>query len=453
MQLITLLLIIVAILTLLSGVAVFSGAHKGEKGQAFLFLFTTIAALGWAIGVGTFLSLAEDTPAETTRAIIATTYISAPIMCWGLMAYTCHKYMIGKVGMVVLGAICAVFVWLILTNPSLLYSGWSLDRISGNTVYIRQDAFYVVYGIYHFIAVILYMLGLWYAARKAKSTRIKKANLVVLAGFTVTGALALVFDFLLPYFGKYDTIWVGVLAMSVAWILYYYAILRYRLLDLSSRWLKGFSRFIVMSLAAIVYLVIFFSIFVALFKTATPSTEVILLNVLMIVAVLLLFPALNELSAFVGSLAAMDEVDVAYIVKRLTALVGDNVDLTELSAFLSDHLHFQYIGFVMNDKVRGVKQLRITQETVTEIAKLRKSSAGIWLEPGTGLAETLKKLDIVAVAEMRDGKGKVIGQILFGRPNGRISFESRDLVPIEIVIQALPMVIESDKYRIKKHLI
>ena len=41
MQLTTLLLVIVAILTALSGIAVISGAHKGDRTQAFLFFFTT----------------------------------------------------------------------------------------------------------------------------------------------------------------------------------------------------------------------------------------------------------------------------------------------------------------------------------------------------------------------------------------------------------------------------
>ena len=39
-QLIIILLIAVSILTLLSGIAIFSGARKGEKFQAFLFYFS-----------------------------------------------------------------------------------------------------------------------------------------------------------------------------------------------------------------------------------------------------------------------------------------------------------------------------------------------------------------------------------------------------------------------------
>ena len=453
MQLITLLLIIVAILTALSGIAVISGAHKGDRVQAFLFFFTTMAALAWAVGIGVFLSLPVDTTPEVAKGFITTIYVSAPIMCWGLMAYTCHKYLPGKIGMGILGVICAVFVVLILSKPELLYSSYNLSEATGNIVHVKQDAFYILYGVYHFVAVGLYMVGLWWAAHSAKLARVKKANIMVLIGFTITGVLALVFDFILPYFGKYDTIWVGILAMSIAWIFHYYAILRYRLLDLSSPWLKGFSHIIAMSLAATTYLVIFFIIFSALFKVPSPSVQVIVLNILMIMAVLLLFPALNELSTFIGSLSSMDEVDVSYIVKKMTGLVGYDVNLTELASFLSDHLHFQYVGIVMGDEVYGSKKMRISEDVIRKISSLKKSSGGIWLEPDAELAAALKKLEIAAVAELRDSKGRIVGQVLLGRPSGRISMENRDLVPIEIIMQIVPVVIKPGDHRIKKHLL
>lgn len=453
MQLTTLLLVIVAILTALSGIAVISGAHKGDRVQAFLFFFTTMAALAWAIGIGIFLSLPADASMELAHAAVMMMYVGAPIMCWGLMAYTCHKYTPGKVAMVILGGVCAVFVSMILIDPGYLYSSIELNNISGNIVHLHQNAFYILYGAYHFLAVFLYMVGLWYAAHSAKSDRVKLANIMVLIGFSITGVLALVFDFILPYFGKYDTIWVGILAMSIAWIFHYYAILRYRLLDLSSPWLKGFSRIIVMSLAAITYLVIFFVIFAALFKVPTPSVQVVILNILMIVAVMLLFPALNELSTFIGSLASTDEVDVAYIVKKMTLLVGYDVNLVELASFLCDHLHFQYIGFVMDDELYGSKDIKVTSDTMKKIARLRKSNGGIWLEPDAELAAVLKRLDISAIAELRNTKGKVVGQMLFGKPSGHISFENRDLTPVEMVVQIIPVVTHPGSHRIKKHLL
>ena len=453
MQLTTLLMIIVAILTLLSGIAVISGAHKGDRVQAFLFFFTTVAALFWAIGIGVFLSLPSSAEPDIARASITMIYISAPIMCWGLMAYACHKYKLGRIGMIILGVICAVIVTLVIMKPDFLYSSYTLSESNGNIVHLRQDVFYILYGVYHFVAVGLYMVGLWRTAQSAKVERVKKANLMVLIGFAITGVLALVFDFILPYYGKYDTIWVGILAMSIAWIFHYYAILRYRLLDLSSPWLRGFSRIIVLTLAASAYLVIFFVVFTALFKVPVPSAQVLILNAIMIIAVMLLFPAMNELSTFVGSLASTDVIDVAYIVKKLTMLVGYDINLEELASFLSDHLHFQYVGIVMDGNVYGSKKLRIAPEVVKSISRLKKSNGSIWLEPDEELANALKKHEIAAVAELRDSKGRIVGQMLLGRSAGHISFENRDLVPVEVITQIVPVIIRPGNHRIKKHLL
>ena len=116
----------------------------------------------------------------------------------------------------ILGLFCQIFVALIAINPDLLYSSYELSAASGNIVHVRQDAFYILYGVYHLLAVGLYMVGLGYAAFSAKLPSVRKAHLMVLIGFSITGALALIFDFILPYFGKYDTIWVGVFAMSIA---------------------------------------------------------------------------------------------------------------------------------------------------------------------------------------------------------------------------------------------
>ena len=129
------------------------------------------------------------------------------------------------------------------------------------------------------------------------------------------------------------------------------------------------------------------------------------------------------------------------------------MNLTEVAAFLCDHLHFQYIGFVMDGDLCGSRQLKVPQDVVTKIAKLRKSDGGIWLEPDAELATALKKLDIVAVGELRNSKGKVIGQMLFGKPSGHRSFENRDLVPVEIVMQIIPVVAHPGDHRIKKHLL
>lgn len=444
MQLIIILLIAVSILTLLSGIAVLSGAKKGERFQAFLFFFTTLFSLGWAVFISIFLGLPENTTPETTQAITYGIYFSAPIMCWGLMSYTCYKYKLGKFGMVLLALSCATLIGAILFDNSLLIDSISLSA-DGNIVHLHQGLFYILYGVYHCLAVLLYMVGLFYTAMHAKSDHVKSANLMVLYGFTFTGIISLVFDFVLPYFGKYDTIWVGPLAMCVAWVFHYYAILRYRLLDLSGRWLRTLSHIIIMSLAAIILLSIFFIVFIAMFRVASPSTPVIILNIIMIVTVILLFPALNEISSYVRSLASVRDVDLVYLFKKLNLISKDYINYRELVDFLADHLHFQYVGLLIDKKLYSTKATKLSSADIAKITALKAHEKGPWLRVDETLKTTLKQHNIEAVADLRNSNGASIGKILLGRPSGSITLQNRDMNTLETALLLIAATISSEK--------
>ena len=445
MQLIKILLIAVSILTLLSGIAVFSGARKGERLQAFLFFFTTIACLFWAVSIGVFLTLPEDASLNLVSGTFFTVYISAIVMCWGLMSYTCHKYILGKIAMVIFAIIGAVFTGFIIYNPHILYSSIELNSVSGNIVHLHQDIFYILYGAYFCLTVALYMIGLIVNAVKAKSKSIKRANIVVFIGFTITGLFALIFDLILPFFGKYDTIWIGPLTMCIAWVFHYYAVLRYHLVNLSGRWLKTLSHIIIMSFAAILYLAIFFIVFTALFKVSSPSTEVVLLVSIIIIIALLLFPVLSEISDYVRSLASIQDVDIVYIVKKLSALSSEYLDYNELSEFLADHLHFQNIGLVIDGKFYSSERAKLSNPEISKIESLRAPARGIWLALSDSESKALKRHNIEAVAVLRDGNGKIVGRAVFGRPMGNITLASRKLLPIETALTITASTISAEK--------
>lgn len=443
MQLIKILLIAVSILTLLSGISVFSGARKGQRIQAFLFFFTTIASVLWAVPIGIFLSLPENVAPELANGVVLTYYIAAIFMCWGLMSYTCHKYLLGKIAMVIFAILGGILTGFIIYNPSLMYSSIELST-NGNIVHLNQNLFYLLFGAYFCITVLLYMVGLIVNACKAKLRNIRKANIVVLIGFTITGVIALIFNLILPAFGQYDTIWIGPLAMCVAWVFHYYAIIRYHLINLSGRWLKTLSHIIIISFAAIIYLAIFFIVFIALFKVPSPSTEVVLLASIVIIVALLLFPVLNEISDYVRSLASVQDVDIVYIVKKLSALSSEYLDYEELTGFLADHLHFQEIGLVIDGKLYISEKTKIKNADIAKIEAMRTPARGIWLALSDSETKLLKHHSIEAVAVLRDGNGKVVGKVLFGRPMGNVSFSSRRLLPIETALTMTASVISAE---------
>ena len=125
---------------------------------------------------------------------------------------------------------------------------------------------------------------------------------VSMIAFAISSVLITVSEIILPIMGNWSIIWLGPLALSITIIAFYYTILRYKVLNLSSTWLKIFSYIVIITSIAIVYMLIFSLVFSAIFRSSPPSTEVIVLNFIMIMIFLLLMPAMNELTAFIKSL-------------------------------------------------------------------------------------------------------------------------------------------------------
>lgn len=137
---------------------------------------------------------------------------------------------------------------------------------------------------------------------KTRSERKKGGDLTIMISFGLSSTITLIANLVLPLFDNWSLIWLGPLALSATIIAFYYTILRYRSLNLSSIWLKIFSYIVIIASLAIVYMIIFAAIFATLFRGSMPSSEVIILNFIMILIFLLLMPAMNELNVFIRSL-------------------------------------------------------------------------------------------------------------------------------------------------------
>lgn len=250
----------------------------------------------------------------------------------------------------------------------------------------------------------------------------------------------------MPFFGRYDLIWVGPFGTTVVIVAFFYAVIRYRIITVSAKWMRALSYIVVMAMSVIAYMLIFYTIFTVLFKIPNPSISVLVLNFLMIVIVLLLMPVINELIASIRSTISVGQVDIAYVIKKLNHLATRNVDLRDLAGFLADHLHFAYIGFVINGRLYGSKSLAMSSQELSSITHLRQTSNGVWQVPNKTVQKTFDELGLYAVAELRNAKGKTFGQLLVGKPLGKAVFERRDLLQLEMIINLVATVIDSEKH-------
>lgn len=442
MQLIAILLITVSVLALLSGFAVLLGSSKGSRAHALSFFITTIGAFGWSLSMAVFLILGENAIDFATIPIYGI-YLFTLVMDLFVLIYTGWKIK-WSWGPIAISAIASVILaGLLIYNPHLLYDGFTLST-NGNSVAIRFDWYYIAYialMAFEGINVVLLILSRIKHTNNPNTKKGWKSFLVCLA---IGWAAAGIFDLYLPLF-RYDLIWVGPLFIALDFVIHYCAIIKYRLLDLASSWLKLLSHIIVMSLAAVIYLTLFFIIFMALFKVPSPSSSVIILTTIMIAIVLALFPALNEISSYFRSLSSIKEIDLVYFVKKIGQMSKNYINYHELAGFLSDHLHFQYVGLVIDKKLYGSKQSRITAAEVTHISNYRTPIKGVWLALDDATRDELKKCGIEAVAILRDAEGVVVGKIMFGRPMGNVSFRNRDIPSLETALTLTAAAISSDK--------
>lgn len=300
MQLIVILLATVAVLTFLSGVIVFFGSSKGDRIRSAWYFAAAIFATVWMASISIFLT-ASPQSIDSIYWHVNWTFISAILLDTCFLGYAAWHEKHGKtltsifllLGLIVSGAIAI--------SPNSLYSSVTLQH-TGNSVTMNIGPLYFAYiGFFALIVpAIIFMFLKQYL--KTKSERRRGSDIITMSCFGVSSLVVLIFNLILPLFGNWSLIWLGPLALAVTILAVYYTILRYQALRLNSIWLRILSYIVIIASIAIVYMVIFSVIFAALFRGSTPSTEVIILNFIMILIFLTLMPAMNEFIKFVHSL-------------------------------------------------------------------------------------------------------------------------------------------------------
>lgn len=444
MSLISILLIATAVLTVSSGLISLIGSSRVDRGRAAWLLASNVGAVIWALSIGIYLAL-PVTAEEIAPTVIMGIYTGAMLMSTALLGHMAWQYRWGKFATLFFIAWAVVLAVLILNDTSILYTSFELSN-AGNTVHLVNGWYYWIYTIFFVLNISSFLVATYYHALKAASKRAKEGDYILLGGLTISGALSAVFDLILPIMGRYDLIWVGPLSVSISMLAYFYAILKYRIVSVSARWLRVMAYMVIMSAGAAIYMILFYLIFTALFKIPNPSTSIFVLNFLMIIIVLLLMPVINEVKASIGSLISVGQVDIAYVIKKLNHLATRNVDLRDLAGFLADHLHFAYIGFVINGRLYGSKSLAMSSQELSSITHLRQTTNGVWQVPNKTVQKTFDELGLYAVAELRNAKGKTFGQLLVGKPLGKATFERRDLLQLEMIINLVATVIDSEKH-------
>lgn len=300
MQLIVILLTTVSVLTFLSGAIVFFGSTKKDRIRSAWYFAAAFFATVWMASISFFM-IASPESSETIDWHVKWTFISAIFLDAAFLGYGAWSKKYGKPATVLFVLLGAIISCLILIRPESLYQEIILSN-TGNSVTMNIGPLYIAY-IGYFGAIVPAIIAAFAQQFfKTSSERKRGGDIITMMSFGISSTLVLIFNLILPLFNNWKLIWIGPLALAVTIIAVYYTILRYKMLNLSSIWLRVFSYVVVIASIAIVYMIIFSVIFAGLFRGSVPSTEVIVLNFIMILIFIALMPALNGMMEFIKSL-------------------------------------------------------------------------------------------------------------------------------------------------------
>lgn len=322
MQLIVILLATVAVLTFLSGAIVFFGSSKGDRIRSAWFFLAAIFATAWMASISVFM-VAQPEWTNNIEWHVKWTFISAILIDAAFLGYISWVQKNGKYLTLFFAILGIIISALIFTAPDLLYSDIIIAR-TGNSVVMNIGPLYIAYNAFFALIVPAIIFSLFKQFLKTRSQRKKGGDITIMVSFGISSLIILVANLILPLIGNWSAIWLGPLALSATIIGFYYTILRYRSLNLSSIWLKIFSYIVIVSSVAIVYMMIFAIIFAALFRGSPPSTEVIILNFIMILVFIALMPAMNEFIKFIRTLIGQSDQHKSHPAKRNSVRISAN---------------------------------------------------------------------------------------------------------------------------------
>lgn len=440
MFLITILLYAVAALTILTGISVLCGTTKQSKTKGVWFALATMGTSVWSAAIAFFMSLPEAN-ATLAPAVVVGIIAGITLTDIALLGYACWEN--ARTGKIItltsaLGGIALIVI--LALHPELFYNDITFGEELNTIRTVRTWYFYVIIA-YFTVVSLIYTNSITKGTKHIKSHGAKLGLKIFQAGLSLGGILALVFDLLLLSSHPH-LVWIGPMAVSVTITIFYYSVVKYRILALTGNSMRLLSYIILLAAGVIIYFVVFYTVFTAIFRIPSPSPQIIIFNLIMVAIVLCLMPALSEVSSMIKALLPTKQFDVGYITKKLNNLNSGNVDIKELASFLATQLKFEYVGFLINGRLYGSKPFDVSSDDLVKIEKLKAPKFGVWQDFSK---EETEEDEVTRVALLTDSKGKTVGQVLLGRPINRHILDRRDTIQIEMVFNLCSVIIDGDK--------
>lgn len=448
------LVLMVAILSLVTGFVVLFGANKESRSLSWMFFFAALGSAVWGATIAGFMMLPEGNESLAEILVIGT-YISGILVVLAAFGFAARftKYKVGKILMTIFAVGALALSGMILLQPGLLFRDILTLARETNTVILRSDGWLNICYIGFFVAVMVAYSGLLIAkimeSRKdhsKESTDTKKVCQLLLFGMGMAGIISLFTNLLLTT-ERYDLVWVGPLTIGIVIMSYYYAILRYKLIMVKATWMKVMSYLIFIATMALIYVTLLVAMSIVLFERTYIPVQDLVLNFVMIAIVFLMMPVFMELMSTVRSMLSINSIDIGYIAKQLRRMDASEEKLKELAMLLADHLHLSYVGIVVGDKLHGSKQTEFgLTEVEIEAVGWKNAPEQIWkrLRGEADMAEA-EYADMCAISELRGVEGMPYGKVVLGTPHSQKLLDEEDCMRMEMVLSLVATTIDPSK--------
>ncbi len=290
---ISVLLVIVGILTFLSGIVVLFGSKKPYRAASVWYFVATTFSTTWLTAIAFFLTAKADN-ASFAPFLLNTGFVSALLLDVGFLGYTSWEKKSDKAITLFFLAAALIISAVIVFNPGLMYSDVTISN-TGNSANLIIGPLYFVYIGYFSLIIPAILYSFFRQYRHARSKKKRIGGIVILCAFGLSNIIILITNLIMPmpFINDWSMTWLGPLTLAIITLSIYYMILHYKAVTLSYTWLRIFSYIIVIASIAITYIIIFSIVFAALFRGSTPSLEVIILNFIMILIFIALIPAMS----------------------------------------------------------------------------------------------------------------------------------------------------------------
>ena len=437
MQLIRALLIAAIVVVVLSGISVFFGSRKQEKNSSIYFLIATLGAALWTIAIAITLKM-PDASSDFVHAV-ATCIIAGVVLCdVGLLAFLSWKYKGGKPLTFIFTLFGALLVALLAYDPSLFYHSYDLSQ-GYVQIFVSYSWYYFALIVYFFLISITFSGFLLKRIKGTTNSSLRTGLKVFYAGLSIGGILALIFDLILIT-SLPNLTWIGPMATIISIMSFYYSVIKFRTLNISTRWMKIMSYAILTAFAVIIYLLVFYVVFAALFRVPNPSVEVLILNGVMAAFLIAIMPALIELTGFIKASFLSDRIQLGYITKKIDNIKPKDFNPRELVQFLAETLHYENCALILPKHTYATDNVRFSTDEADDLLRLKPADGLIWAKTPE---RTLKNgFCISEVASLRDSNGKEIGKLVFGKKVNGHALQRKELAKVEAVANMVSVLIE-----------